>query len=102
MKELSPNLDHWKQHYIEYYGKPFYIDLCSTMADKPVIAMCIATISEEPCWKICREILESTDPAKAEKHTIRGQYGTSARQNVAHVSDSAESAERELQLWRLI
>ena len=99
---VSPDIDHWKQHYIEHSAKSFYEELCTEMASKPVIAMLVETSSSESCWKICREMLGNTDPKKAAENTIRYKYGTSVRQNVAHTSDSAESAERELQLWKLV
>jgi nucleoside-diphosphate kinase len=98
---LSPDVNHWKQHYIEHRDKSFYDELCTEMADKSVIAMRISTQSLSPCWKVCREILGTTDPKKASENTIRGKYGTTIRQNVAHASDSVESSERELQLWKL-
>lgn len=99
--ELTPNVDHWKEHYVEHCGKSFYEELCSEMADKPVIAMKVTCDSNEPCWKTCREVLGATDPKTAAENTIRGRYGASRRQNVAHASDSVESSKRELQLWNL-
>lgn len=56
-----------------------------------------------------REIVGATDPAKADKNSIRGKYAkdTMAKsnkekrmlRNLIHASDSPENAKRELELW---
>jgi nucleoside-diphosphate kinase len=43
-----------------------------------------------------RELLGPTDSTKAAKGTIRGDFGTTMMKNIAHASDSAESADVEL------
>lgn len=43
-----------------------------------------------------RELLGPTNSQKADKGTIRGDYGTDSMMNVCHASDSCESAEIEL------
>lgn len=58
---------------------------------------------EEAISKI-REIAGVTNPENAEPTTIRGRYGrinskTGVFENVVHVSDSEQSAKREIQLW---
>lgn len=46
-----------------------------------------------------RKLLGATDPAQAVSGTIRKRWGRSVQYNVAHASDSAESAVREIALW---
>jgi len=46
-----------------------------------------------------RELTGATDPAKAAKGTIRGDFGSSITENVIHAADSAESAEREMRIF---
>ncbi len=56
-----------------------------------------------------REIVGATDPAKADKKSIRGKYATDTMaksneekrmlRNLIHASDSDENAKRELELW---
>jgi len=51
-----------------------------------------------------RAIAGNTNPEKADPISIRGKYGrinsqTQVMENVMHVSDSEESAKREIQLW---
>lgn len=54
--------------------------------------------------KKVRKIAGETNPEKAAPTTIRGKYGridtkTGLFENVVHVSDSIENAQREIQLW---
>jgi nucleoside-diphosphate kinase len=56
-----------------------------------------------------RTYLGATDPAKADPGSLRGRYGEDSMakameegrtvKNLLHASDSAEAAERELNLW---
>jgi nucleoside-diphosphate kinase len=46
-----------------------------------------------------RELVGATDPARAAKGTIRGDFGAGVTENVIHAADSEESAERELGLF---
>jgi len=51
-----------------------------------------------------RELAGSTNPEEASPISIRGKYGrinskTQVMENVMHVSDSEESAKKEIQLW---
>lgn len=61
------------------------------------------------CIEKFREFMGATDPAKAEKHTLRGKYGNDSLQqsmsegrmlnNLIHASDSVENAIIEIELW---
>lgn len=43
-----------------------------------------------------REIMGATNPAEADKGTIRADFASSIDENAVHGSDSAQSAEREI------
>ena len=43
-----------------------------------------------------REIMGATNPADADKGTIRADFASSIDENAVHGSDSAQSAEREI------
>ena len=43
-----------------------------------------------------RQLMGATDPAKAEKETLRALYGESIEYNAVHGSDSAETARFEI------
>lgn len=54
--------------------------------------------------KKIRALAGATNPEKADFTTIRGKYGrinsqTQVQENTLHVSDSEESAKKEIQLW---
>ena len=58
---------------------------------------CTANIFEgENAVARVRELVGATDPAKAEKGTIRGDFGRDLPRNAVHASDSVENAEREI------
>jgi len=72
----------------------------------PVIAI---RIGGEDAIQAVRDVTGYTDPVKAEKGTIRGDYGTDslansneeerACENLVHASGNSEEAKIELELW---
>lgn len=46
-----------------------------------------------------RAILGATNPLQSAPGTIRGDYAIDVGRNVAHGSDSVESAQKEIALW---
>lgn len=83
-------------HYGEHRGKPFFGELVDFITSGPLVA----AVAEGPgvigAW---RTMMGATDPKVAEPGTIRGDFATEMSHNVAHGSDSAESAEREIGLF---
>ena len=63
------------------------------MTSSPIIAV---ALSGDNVIERVRDLLGPTDSTKAAKGTIRGDFGSTVMQNIAHASDSAESAEVEL------
>jgi nucleoside-diphosphate kinase len=45
---------------------------------------------------VVRELIGPTDPAKAPKGTIRGDFGTTTTRNMVHASDSPAGAAAEI------
>ena len=82
-----------EQFYAEHKGKEFYNRLINYMADKKVLAL---KLEGKNAIKTLRSLVGATDPKKAEKNTIRADYGLGTPQNSVHASDSPSSAEREL------
>ncbi len=82
-----------KEHYSHIADKPFFPDVASFMKSSPVIALALAG---ENVIERVRVLLGPTDSRKADKGTIRGDHGSDMMINVAHASDSLESAEAEL------
>ena len=84
-------------HYAEHQGKGFYADLVAFMSRGPVVAMVVE--GPEDTWEIVRAMMGATNPRAAAPGTIRGDLGTIFTENLVHGSDSAASAERELQIF---
>jgi nucleoside-diphosphate kinase len=84
-----------KVHYLEHVGKTFYNSLIEFGCSGPVCAM---------IWKgnvqVARSLIGSTLPWEAKPGTIRGDYASSLPNNLVHCSDSIESAEREVEIWK--
>lgn len=91
MIHLKPAL--LREHYAHIADKPFYPEVEQFMASVPVIAMVLE--GPEAVAKV-REMLGVTDSRKAAPGTIRAEYGKDQMVNVAHASDSPETAEKEV------
>ena len=83
-------------HYAEHREKAFYADLIDFITSGPVVAM---HWSGESAVTVARAMIGSTNPVAATPGTIRGDFGLDVQENIVHGSDSAESAERELEIW---
>jgi nucleoside-diphosphate kinase len=82
-----------KEHYAHLLSFPFFPEILTFMRSKPVLV--IAFRGEGIIGKV-RDLLGPTDSAFAPKGTIRGDWGTDKMRNIAHASDSEESAPKEL------
>lgn len=82
-----------REHYAHLTSKPFYPEIENFMKSAPVIA--IALEGENVVEKI-RTMVGPTDSKKAEKGTIRGDFGVDVMVNIVHASDSLENAAIEL------
>ncbi len=63
------------------------------MQSSPVVGLAVAG---DNAVERVRTLLGPTDSKKADKGTIRGDFGVDVMVNVAHASDSPENAEIEL------
>jgi len=79
--------------YAEHKNKDFFDEMITRMSSGPVLML---LLEKEDAVQDYRKLLGKTDPQKAEPGTIRNRFGTSKRNNVAHGSDSDESAQREI------
>lgn len=91
MIHLKPEL--LRDHYAHIADKPFYPEVESFMGSAPVIALVIE--GDDVVAKV-RDMLGPTDSTKAAKGTIRGDMGVDMMVNIAHASDSPETAEKEV------
>ncbi len=96
MKLMDVGRDLAEEHYAEHRDKPFFEELVEFITSTPVVAM---RIRGEGAIKVMRNLMGSTNPAEAAPGTIRGDLALSLPDNLVHVSDSPESAERELGIF---
>ncbi len=82
-----------RDHYAHVADKPFYPEIEEFMSSCPVLVL---VLRGDSIVEKVRLLLGSTDSSKAEKGTIRGDYGTDMMINVVHASDSDENASIEI------
>jgi nucleoside-diphosphate kinase len=85
-----------EQHYAEHEGKPFFGELVSFITSGPLVAM---VLEGEEAVRAARQVIGATNPLEATTGSIRGDFAVAVGQNMVHGSDSAESAEREANLF---
>ena len=85
-----------KEHYGEHVARPFFGDLVSFITSSPVVAL---AVEGDNAVSVVRTLMGGTNPQEADPGTIRGDFGMTIGMNLVHGSDSAESAERELNLF---
>ncbi len=79
--------------YAVHRERPFYADLVRYMTSGPVY---VATLQRDNAVAHLRQVMGATDPKKADKSTIRAEFGESIEQNAIHGSDSDENANIEI------
>lgn len=75
--------------YAVHKERPFFKDLVSYMSSGPIVA---AILEKDNAVEDFRKLIGATDPAKAEKGTIRNLFAKSIEANAVHGSDSNENA----------
>ncbi len=91
------DVDTARRHYSEHTTKPFFDDLVSFITRSP--SLLVVLEGPDDGWRIVRAMLGATDPGVAAAGTIRGDYAIVNPENLVHASDSAEAAEREIDLF---
>lgn len=91
MMQLSSDI--LREHYAHIADKPFYPEVEKFMQSAPVIAL---VLEADDIVAKMREMLGVTDSTKAAPGTIRAEFGVDMMVNVAHASDSPETAEKEV------
>ncbi len=91
MIRLDPKI--LRDHYAHIADKPFYPEVEEFMSSVPVIALVLE--GDDVVNKV-RTMLGVTDSRKAAPGTLRAQFGVDQMVNVAHASDSDETAQKEI------
>lgn len=82
--------------YSVHKDKPFFERLVDHVLSGEVVVM---LVEGENAVLRTRELIGATDPAKAAKGTIRGDFASSVTENIIHAADSPENARREASLF---
>ena len=85
--KLSP--ERAGEFYAIHKERPFFNDLVKYMSSGPIVA---AILEKNNAVEDFRKLIGATDPAKAEKGTIRNLFAKSIEANAIHGSDSDENA----------
>jgi nucleoside-diphosphate kinase len=85
-----------RQHYAVHEGKPFFESVVDYISSAPVVA---AVFEGQDAIDVIRKAMGPTDPTRAEKGTIRGDFGLNIEKNAIHGSDSPETAVKEIALF---
>lgn len=78
--------------YAIHKERPFFGELVEYMTSGPIVA---AKLEKDNAVEDFRKLIGATDPAKAEKGTIREKYAESIAANAVHGSDSDDNAQLE-------
>ncbi len=85
-----------EKHYAIHQGKSFFDDLVKFITSAPIIAI---VFEGKEAVEVIRKVMGPTDPAKAPKGTLRGDFGLDIQRNAVHGSDSPENADKEIKLF---
>jgi nucleoside-diphosphate kinase len=96
LRQLRIDEEFAGRHYAEHTEKPFFGELVDFITRGPLVA---AVFAGPDAVVAARQVIGATDPLEAAPGSIRGDLALEVTFNLAHGSDSDESAEREIALW---
>ena len=95
-KKIQISREEAAEFYKVHQTKPFYDRLCSYLSSGPIVVM---ILEGKNAISINRKIMGATDPQKADKGTIRKEFGISIDKNSVHGSDSQDNAKKEIDFF---
>jgi nucleoside-diphosphate kinase len=96
LKKVSLTQKQAEGFYAIHRQQPFYGDLVKYMISGPVY---VAALERENAVAHLRKVMGATDPKKADRGTIRADFGESIEQNAIHGSDSDDNARMEINFF---
>jgi len=93
LKMLSLSRGQAEGFYAVHRERPFFGDLTLFMSSGPIVVMVLERPEAIPTW---RRVMGATDPAKADKGSLRKEFGTDLEKNATHGSDAPETAAAEI------
>jgi nucleoside-diphosphate kinase len=94
MRRLRPETA--GEFYDIHRTKPFFKDLLAFMTSDRIVAL---ALERDDAVSALRKLVGATDPAQAEKGTIRKDLAANKQENAVHASDSSANAARELSFF---
>ena len=94
LKKLS--IEEVKMFYSIHKDRPFFQDLIEYMVSDKVL---ILILECDDAVQKFRSLMGDTDPRKAQKGTIRGDFADNISENCVHGSDSIENAKNEISFF---
>jgi nucleoside-diphosphate kinase len=82
-----------REHYSHIADLPFFPEILEFMQSAPIIALALQ--GDSAISKV-RDMVGPTDSTKADKGTIRGDFGEDKMKNIVHASDAPETAADEV------
>ena len=92
-KLIKMSLTQAQEFYSVHNGKPFYEELTNFMSSGKSMVLALEKDDAVASW---RKIIGATNPAEADKGTIRHEFATNLSENAVHGSDSDENAKKEI------
>ena len=93
LKKVSLGRKQAEGFYAVHRERPFFPSLVEYMTSGPVY---VAALERDNAVAHLRQVMGATDPKKADKGTVRAEFGESIEQNAVHGSDSDENAGIEI------
>jgi nucleoside-diphosphate kinase len=96
MKKLWLTKKEAEGFYAVHRGKPFFESLTSYMSSAPCVAMVLEKKDAISAW---RKLMGATNPANADRGTIRKEFAVDLEKNSVHGSDAADTAAFEIKYF---
>ena len=96
MKMLHLSKKQAEGFYAVHRERPFFGSLTDFMSSGPIVVM---ALEGDDVIARNRKIMGATDPAKADKGTIRADFAGSIEKNIVHGSDAPETAATEIRYF---
>ena len=93
LKKVSLGRKQAEGFYAVHRERPFFPSLVEYMTSGPVY---VAALERDNAVAHLRQVMGATDPKKADKGTVRADFGESIEQNAIHGSDSDDNARIEI------
>lgn len=82
--------------YAVHRQRPFFDSLTTFMSSGPIVVM---VLEGEDVISRNRTLMGATDPAKADRGTIRADHADNVEKNIVHGSDAPETAATEIRYF---